>query len=85
MIAPVSGSCSNVTIAPPTTERRRFFRMKISWSFVDAASLNQLLRSPSGSWLVGYIKMKDPTTVITQNDQNKQDLETRCWHRQEIE
>ena len=51
---------------------------------VHAASLNQLLRSPGGGWMVGYIEMKDPATVIIQNDQNKQDFEARSWNRQEI-
>ena len=40
--------------------------------------------SPGGGGMVGYIEMKDPATVIIQNDQNKQDLEARSWNGQEI-
>ena len=40
-------------------------------SFVHAASLNQLLRSPRGSWMVCNIEMQDPATVITQNGTDK--------------
>jgi len=31
--------------------------------------------------MVCYIEMKDPATVVTQNDQNKQDLKARSWFR----
>ena len=57
---------------------------QILWLFVCAASFNQLLCSPGGGWMVGCIEMKDPATVITQNDQYKQDFEARSWNRQEI-
>jgi hypothetical protein len=35
--------------------------------------------------MIGYIQMQDPTTVITENDENKQDVEAGCWNRKEIE
>jgi hypothetical protein len=35
--------------------------------------------------MVGYVEMKGPTTVVAENDQYKQDLETHCWDCEEIE
>ena len=40
---------------------------------------------PDSGWMVGYIQMQDPTTVITENDEHKQDFEAGCWNRKEIE
>lgn len=37
--------------------------------FVHAAGLDQLLCSPGSGRMVGYIEMKDPTTVVAENDQ----------------
>ena len=54
------------------------------WLLVHAAGLNQLLCSPGGGWMVGYIEMHYPASVITQNHQDKQDFEARSWNRQEI-
>jgi len=34
--------------------------------------------------MVCHIEMKDPATIITQNDQNKQDFEAGSWNGQEI-
>jgi hypothetical protein len=51
---------------------------------IDATSLNQLLCSPGSGWMVGYIAMQYPATVITQNDQNKQDFEAGSWNGQKI-
>jgi len=35
--------------------------------------------------MVGYIEMKDPTTVIAENHEYKQDSEASCWHRKVVE
>jgi hypothetical protein len=39
--------------------------------FVHTAGLDQLLRGPGGCWMVGYIEMQYPTTVIAENDEHK--------------
>jgi len=54
------------------------------WCFVYAAGLDKLLCSPGSGRMIGYIQMQDPTTVITENDENKQDFEAGCSNRKEI-
>jgi hypothetical protein len=53
--------------------------------FVHTAGLDQLLRCPGGCWMVGYIEMQYPTTVIAENDEHKKDFETGGWDREKIE
>ena len=36
-----------------------------------------VFNNQGGGWMVCYIEMNDPATVITQNDENKQDLKVR--------
>ena len=58
---------------------------QILWLFVHAASLNQLLCGPGSGCLVGYIEMQDPTTVIAENDEYKEDFEASRRDSKEIE
>lgn len=57
----------------------------VHWLFVHAATLNQLLCTPSGGWMVGYIEMQDPTTGFAENDEHKKDVEADCWYCKEVE
>ena len=53
--------------------------------FIYAAGLDQLLCSPGGGGMVGYIGMQYPATVVAEYDENKKDFEAGCWNRKEIE
>ena len=43
--------------------------------FVHTTGLDQLLRSPGGCWIVGYIEMQHPTTVTAENDEHEKNFE----------
>jgi hypothetical protein len=76
------------TLSPPgkfLSVNRIAITEQILWLFVHSAGLNQLLCSPGGGWMVGYIEMQDPTAVIAENDEHKKDPEAGCWNRKEVE
>ncbi len=53
---------------------------------VESADFSEFDNLPAGSgWIVGYINMRDSTTVVAENDEHKKDSEAGCWNRKEVE
>jgi hypothetical protein len=48
-------------------------------------SFDHLLRCPQRRWMRRHIHMQNATTIMSENNEDIQDPERRCWHCEEID
>ena len=58
---------------------------QIAWRRVFRKRFDDLLRSPIRGWMLGHIKVDNPSSLMCQHNKNKQDSELQRRYREEVD